>query len=69
MFNRVADDAAIRNLEDSLVKFTDLNKGDWFYYEIVEAANSHELVRRDESDKYDRLYESWLRLIDNGITR
>ena len=69
MFNRVADDAAIRNLEDSLVKFTDLNKGDWFYYEIVEAANSHELVRRDGSDKYDRLYESWLRLIDNGITR
>lgn len=69
MFNRVADDAAIRNLEDSLVKFTDLNKGDWFYYEIVEAANSHELVRRDGSDKYDRVYESWLRLIDNGITR
>ena len=69
MFNRVADDAAIRNLEDSIVKFTDLNKGDWFYYEIVEAANSHELVRRDESDKYDRVYESWLRLIDNGITR
>lgn len=69
MFNRVADDAAIRNLEDSLVKFTDLNKGDWFYYEIVEAANSHELVRRDGSDKYGRVYESWLRLIDNGITR
>lgn len=69
MFNRVADDAAIRNLEDSLVKFTDLNKCDWFYYEIVEAANSHELLRRDGSDKYDRLYESWLRLIDNGITR
>lgn len=69
MFNRVADDAAIRNIEDSLVKFTDLNKGDWFYYEIVEAANSHELVRRDGSDKYDRVYESWLRLIDNGITR
>lgn len=69
MFNRVADDAAIRNLEDSLVKFTDLNKGDWFYYEIVEAANSHELLRRDGSDKYNRLYESWLRLIDNGITR
>lgn len=69
MFNRVADDAAIRNLEDSIVKFTDLNKGDWFYYEIVEAANSHELVRRDGSDKYNRLYESWLRLIDNGITR
>lgn len=69
MFNRVADDAAIRNIEDSLVKFTDLNKGDWFYYEIVEAANSHELVRRDGSDKYNRVYESWLRLIDNGITR
>lgn len=69
MFNRVADDAAIRNLEDSLVKFTDLNKGDWFYYEIVEAANSHELLRRDGSDKYGRVYESWLRLIDNGITR
>ena len=69
MFNRVADDAAIKNLEDSIVKFTDLNKGDWFYYEIVEAANSHELLRRDGSDKYDRVYESWLRLIDNGITR
>lgn len=69
MFNRVADDVAIRNLEDSIVKFTDLNKGDWFYYEIVEAANSHELVRREGSDKYNRLYESWLRLIDNGITR
>lgn len=64
MFNRVADAIAIEGFENSLNYFNDLKKTDWFYYEIVEASNSHELIRRDNSDKYNRTYEAWTKVFD-----
>lgn len=63
MFNRIADEEAISNLEGYLVDFTDLKKSDWFYFEITEAANSHYLNRRGGADKYQREYEKWTSLI------
>lgn len=64
MFNRVADAIAIEGFENSLNYFNDLKKTDWFYYEILEASNSHELIRRDKSDKYKRTYEAWTKVFD-----
>lgn len=63
MYNRVADDLAIESFKNSIAYFKDLNKDDWFYYEIVEASNTHELTRRGSQDKYRREFEKWTNLI------
>lgn len=62
VFNRVADDKAVEGFEARLAKFTDLQKGTWFYYELVEATNSHQLVRRGGQDDLARDYERWSNL-------
>ena len=62
VFNRVADDKAVEGFAALLAKFTDLQKGAWFYYELVEATNSHELVRRGGQDDLARAYERWTNL-------
>ena len=62
VFNRVADAKAVEGFEARLAKFTDLQKGAWFYYELVEATNSHELVRRGGQDDLARAYERWTNL-------
>ena len=62
VFNRVADDVAVEGFEARLAKFTDLQKGTWFYYELVEATNSHELIRRGGQDDLARDYERWTNL-------
>ena len=62
VFNRVADDKAVEGFEARLAKFTDLQKGAWFYYELVEATNSHQLVRRGGQDDLARDYERWTNL-------
>ncbi|MBU5670190.1 S-layer homology domain-containing protein [Peptoniphilus sp. MSJ-1] len=59
MFDRVADADAITGFENKLVKFQDLDSGKWYYYDIVEASNSHELTRRGGSDKFERHFEKW----------
>lgn len=64
IFNRLADESAIENFKGSLIDFKDLSESDWFYYEIIEAANSHEFIRRDKTDKYQRVYESWTKLLN-----
>lgn len=58
IFNRVPDFDFINKEETFLIKFKDLDKNHWAYYEIVEAANSHEFKR--ETNKID---ETWLELI------
>lgn len=62
VFNRVADDKAVEGFEARLAKFTDLQKGSWFYYELVEATNSHQLIRRGGQDDLARDYERWTNL-------
>lgn len=64
VFNRVADDVAIQGFEGSIKKFTDLDIKSWCYYELVEATNSHELVRRNGQDAMDRTFEDWTRLLN-----
>lgn len=69
VFNRVADDAAVSGLEDRLEKFTDLQKGAWYYYELVEATNSHELIRRGGQDELNRAYEKWIAILEKRAAR
>lgn len=69
VFNRIADDAAVLGLEDRLEKFTDLQKGAWYYDELVEATNSHELIRRGGEDGFHRGYEKWTALLDKQAAR
>ena len=69
VFNRVADDAAVSGLEDRLEKFTDLQKGAWYYYELVEATNSHELIRRGGQDELNRAYEKWIAILQKRAAR
>lgn len=64
MFNRVADDVAIEDLVNSIIPFKDLGKNDWFYFEIVEATNTHELYRRGGSDKFERAFEKWINVLN-----
>lgn len=67
MFDRVADDVAIKGFENTILKFKDLNVGDWYYYEIVEASNTHELFRRGGTDKFDRAYEEWTNVFNTKV--
>ena len=69
VFNRVADDAAVMGLEDRLEKFTDLQKGTWYYYELVEATNSHELIRRGGQDELNRANEKWIAILQKRAAR
>lgn len=64
MFNRVADDVAIEDYVNSIISFKDLDKNDWFYFEIVEATNTHELYRRGGSDKFERAFEKWTNVLN-----
>lgn len=64
MFNRVADDMAIEDYVNSIFPFKDLDKNDWFYFEIVEATNTHELYRRGGSDKFERAFEKWTNVLN-----
>ncbi len=67
MFDRVADDVAIKGFENIIIHFNDLNVGDWYYYEIVEASNTHELFRRGGTDKFDRAYEEWTNVFNTKV--
>ncbi len=68
MFNRIADKEAYAGLEDKLAKFKDFDSSKWYYDEMVEATNSHELTRRGKaSDKYGRVYEKWTRILGSDV--
>ena len=58
LFNRVADRDYINEHENELKQFIDLNASDWFYYDMVEAANSHEYVRKENG-----IDELWKRIL------
>ena len=68
MFNRIADKEAYAGLEDKLAKFKDFDASKWYYDEMVEATNSHELTRRGKaSDKFGRVYEKWTRILPSYV--
>ena len=58
IFNRVPDKDFINKNEVLLVKFKDLKKDHWAYYELEEAANSHEFNKETNNR-----YETWIKLI------
>lgn len=64
-YDRKADEKSLEGIENlGLLKhFTDLNENHWAYYEIMEAANSHECIRRNENG----IVENWIRLIEDMV--
>ena len=64
-YDRKADAKSLEGIENlGLLKhFTDLNENHWAYYEIMEAANSHECIRRNENG----IVENWIRLIEDMV--
>ena len=64
-YNRVADEKGIsQDILSALHAFTDLDKNAWYYYEIVEASNTHEFTRRGNTDKLGREYEDWTKVLN-----
>ena len=45
--DRAVDKDGVKNVVNDLIKFTDLTTEHWAYYEIMEAANSHDYLRAD----------------------
>ena len=58
MLDRKVDEQGIGDL--NIKKFTDLQYGTWSYYELVEATNNHEYVRREAGS----IVEDWKSIID-----
>ncbi len=58
MLDRKVDEKGIGDL--TIEKFTDLEHGSWSYYDMVEASNSHEYVRREK----DSIIENWKKILD-----
>ena len=63
-YDRKADSESLKNVKniENLKHFKDLSEGYWAYYEITEAANSHEYVRRSGG-----LVENWIRLLEDLV--
>ena len=60
IFNRVPDKDFINKNEVLLVKFKDLKKNHWAYYELEEAANSHEYERKSNNKDEIWIEVKWL---------
>ncbi len=67
MFDRVADEIAVKNLQSQVRDFPDMDKSDWFYWEIVEASNSHHLDRRTGKDEFNRNLEQWIAIFKKPL--
>ena len=63
-YDRKADSESLKNVKniENLKHFKDLSEDYWAYYEITEAANSHEYVRRSGG-----LVENWIRIIEDLV--
>lgn len=56
--NRGVDHDGLSLVRQDLIHFTDIDESHWAYYEIMEAANTHEYER-----VVSTLYETWLKII------
>ena len=53
-------------LMEDAIQWADNKPGDWYYYDVQEATNSHEYVRTDKPiDGQDFCYEEWIKLKEN----
>ena len=58
VFERAVYEAGLDGVHADVKHFADLDKGAWYYYDMVEATNSHHFVRQD-AQKVD---ENWKRV-------
>ena len=56
--NRGVDHDGLSLVRQDLIHFTDIDESHWAYYEIMEAANTHEYER-----VVSTLYETWLKIV------
>ena len=56
--NRGVDHDGLSLVRQDLIHFTDIDERHWAYYEIMEAANTHEYER-----VVSTLYETWLKIV------
>ena len=56
--NRGVDSDGLSLVRQDLIHFTDIDESHWAYYEIMEAANTHEYER-----VVSTLYETWLKIV------
>ncbi|WBW50267.1 BspA family leucine-rich repeat surface protein [Peptoniphilus equinus] len=67
LYNRVADeDALMDGYEAHITPYTDVSKGAWYYYDLLESTTTHTLVRRDAKDEYGRTKETWRRIVQDA---
>lgn len=53
-------------LMEDAIQWADNKPGDWYYYDVQEATNSHEYVRTDKPiDGRDISFEEWIKLKEN----
>lgn len=53
-------------LAEDAIQWADNKPGDWYYYDVQEATNSHEYARTDKPiDGQSFCYEEWIKLKEN----
>ncbi|MBU5668669.1 S-layer homology domain-containing protein, partial [Peptoniphilus sp. MSJ-1] len=57
IFDRKVDEEGMSVIRDSIKKFIDLNKNQWYYNDMIEATNSHDFARNE-----NQINESWKNL-------
>ena len=64
MINRCLDRAVDeKGLCEGYITWPDNIEGDWYYYDIIEAANHHDYARsKREVEQQDYCYENWTKL-------
>lgn len=69
MLDRFADKDFVRSHLSEMIQFKDLSEADWAYFPIMEATNSHELIRRGGQDELNRAYEKWIAILEKRAAR
>lgn len=69
MLDRFADRDFVRSHLSEMIQFKDLIEADWAYFPIMEATNSHELIRRGGQDELNRAYEKWIAILQERAAR
>ncbi|KXO15544.1 hypothetical protein LV469_00745 [Peptoniphilus sp. GNH] len=66
LFDRYADKEYVDKNQEKIKYFIDLYKTDWFYYEMVEAANTHEYHRRHSSleEVWHQVFKDYSKKLD-----
>ncbi len=69
MLDRFADKDFVRSHLSEMIQFKDLIEAHWAYFPIMEATNSHELIRRGGQDELNRANEKWIAILQKRAAR